>query len=93
MAERWREGLSAWEDYRAEVEEHRELAGERVLVLLGGGNGRGKASGIDYAHLRSKDVHLLHVSAKAVPSLLERTCVANPPRTPRVSPQLTAGTH
>jgi hypothetical protein len=34
MAEGTREFLSAWEDYRAKVEEYRELDDERVLVLV-----------------------------------------------------------
>jgi ketosteroid isomerase-like protein len=45
MSERWREWMSAWEEYRAEAAEFRELAGKRVLVLMRHG-GRGKASGV-----------------------------------------------
>jgi ketosteroid isomerase-like protein len=45
MSERWGEWMSAWEEYRAEAIEFRELAGERVLVLMRHG-GRGKASGV-----------------------------------------------
>jgi hypothetical protein len=33
MAEAWRDFLSAWEEYRVEAEEYRELDGERVLVF------------------------------------------------------------
>jgi hypothetical protein len=40
MAERWREWMSAWEDYRVEADEFRELDGGRVLVLMRHG-GRG----------------------------------------------------
>jgi hypothetical protein len=34
MAEGWRGFLGAWEGFRTEVEEYRELDGERVLVLV-----------------------------------------------------------
>jgi ketosteroid isomerase-like protein len=34
MAEGWRDFLGAWEEFRAEVDEYRELDGERVLVLV-----------------------------------------------------------
>jgi hypothetical protein len=44
MAERWREWMGAWEEYRTEADELRELDGGRVLVLMQHG-GRGKASG------------------------------------------------
>jgi hypothetical protein len=46
MAEGWRDFLSAWEKWRGEAEEYRELDDERVLVLLQG-RGRGKASGLE----------------------------------------------
>jgi len=41
MAEGWREWLNAWEDYRVEADEYRELDEERVLVLSHY-SGRGK---------------------------------------------------
>jgi hypothetical protein len=34
MAEGFRDWLSAWEEWRVEAEEYRELDGERVLVLF-----------------------------------------------------------
>ncbi len=46
MASIWREFLSAWDDYRVEAHEYRELDEERVLVALKP-QGRGKASGVD----------------------------------------------
>jgi ketosteroid isomerase-like protein len=49
MAEGWRDFLSAWEDYRTEAEEYREIDGERVYVPLRI-SGRGKASGLEMAH-------------------------------------------
>src|SRR6266446_613919 len=45
MGKRWRDWVSAWEDYRTEADEFREVDGERVLVLMRHG-GRGKASGV-----------------------------------------------
>ncbi len=46
MASIWREFLSAWDGYRVEAREYRELDEERVLVALKP-RGRGKASGLD----------------------------------------------
>jgi hypothetical protein len=41
MVKGWRDFLSAWESWRGEAEEYRDLDGERVLVLiLGSGRGR-----------------------------------------------------
>jgi hypothetical protein len=33
MGQAWREFISAWENYRVEVDEYRELGDDRVLVL------------------------------------------------------------
>jgi ketosteroid isomerase-like protein len=60
MAEAWRDMLSAWQNFRAEVQEFRELDGERVLVLLTN-SGRGRASGVDVAQIRMKSANLLHI--------------------------------
>jgi len=46
MAQTWREFLSAWEAYRVEASEYRELDEERVLVRLRV-FGLGRASGLD----------------------------------------------
>jgi ketosteroid isomerase-like protein len=46
MTRTWREFLTAWDDYRVEAHEYRELDEERVLVALMA-QGRGKASGLD----------------------------------------------
>jgi ketosteroid isomerase-like protein len=43
---RWRDFLSAWEDYRIEVPEYLELDGERVLVAHAA-RGRGRTSGLE----------------------------------------------
>jgi ketosteroid isomerase-like protein len=51
MTRTWREFLSAWEDYRVEAREFRELDDERVLVALTA-RGRGKTSGLDLGETR-----------------------------------------
>ena len=48
LAEDARDLLGAWEGYRAEAEEYRELDDERVLVLIRR-SGRGKTSGLEIA--------------------------------------------
>jgi ketosteroid isomerase-like protein len=60
MVEGWRDFLGAWEDFRAEVEEYRELDGERVLVLFHF-SARGKASGLEVDEIRTKGAGLFHV--------------------------------
>jgi ketosteroid isomerase-like protein len=60
MAEGWRDFLSAWQGYHAEVEEYRELDDERVLVLVRR-SGRGKTSGIELADMAAKGAALYHV--------------------------------
>src|SRR6478672_10753980 len=46
MTEHWRDFLSAWEDFRGDVDEYREVDDERVLVIARF-RGRGKTSGLD----------------------------------------------
>ena len=46
MGRKWRDFLTAWDDYHVAADEYRELDGERVLVGLTA-RGRGKASGVD----------------------------------------------
>ena len=60
MGEVWRDYLSALEDYRVEVEEYRELDGERVLVLIHR-QGRGKTSGLELGQMQTKNAVLFHV--------------------------------
>ena len=52
MAEGSRDFLSAWEDYRAEPEEFRDIDGERILVLLHH-RGRGKTSGLELGQMQT----------------------------------------
>jgi ketosteroid isomerase-like protein len=60
MAEGWRDFLSAWEELRIEVDEYRELDGERVLVLVHF-SARGKTSGLELGQMRAKGAELFHV--------------------------------
>jgi ketosteroid isomerase-like protein len=61
MGAAWREWASAWEDFRTEADEYRELDRERILVLVHY-SGRGKTSGLDVGHMRAQGAHLFEVS-------------------------------
>jgi ketosteroid isomerase-like protein len=69
MADGFRDWLSAWEEYRTEVDEYRELDGERVLVLVQQ-SGRGKTSGLEIGQLQTKDAALYHVRGGKVTKLV-----------------------
>jgi ketosteroid isomerase-like protein len=69
MADAWRAYLGAWEEYRTEVDEYRELDGERVLVLLHL-SGRGKTSGVQLEEIRTTAVNLFHVRGGKVTRLV-----------------------
>src|SRR5579859_1845923 len=69
MIEGWRDFLAAWEHWRGEPEHYRELDSERVLVLIHG-TGRGKASGLDAAQMRSEGANLFHISGGRVKRLV-----------------------
>jgi hypothetical protein len=56
--ERLRDFMTAWKDFHVEVEEYRELDGERVLVL-NTRSGRGKTSGVELQG--AKGAELSHV--------------------------------
>jgi ketosteroid isomerase-like protein len=60
MADVWRDFRGAWEEFRTEVDEYRELDGERVLVLVHR-SGRGKTSRVELGQMRSKGAGLFHV--------------------------------
>jgi ketosteroid isomerase-like protein len=68
MAEGFRDFLSAWDEYRVEAEEFRELDGERVLVLIRR-SGRGKTSGLDLGHIGTKGAALFTVRGGKVAKL------------------------
>ena len=69
MAETWRAFLNAWEDYRTEVDEYRELDDERVLALVHL-TGRGKSSGVQLAEIRTNAANVFHVRDGKVTRLL-----------------------
>ncbi|TMK95666.1 MAG: hypothetical protein E6G34_14090 [Actinobacteria bacterium] len=60
MGARWRQWMSAWQDYRTEAEEFRELDGERVLVLMKHG-GRGKASGVGIENMTRQGANVFEI--------------------------------
>ena len=60
MAEGWRDWLAAWEDFRQQVDEYRELDDERVLVFFRF-SGRGKTSGLDLAQMHPLGAGLFHL--------------------------------
>jgi ketosteroid isomerase-like protein len=60
MTESFRDFLGAWKDFRAEVEEYRELDDERVLVLIRF-RGRGKTSDLEIDQMRAKGATLYYV--------------------------------
>jgi ketosteroid isomerase-like protein len=69
MGEAWRSFLGAWEDYRTEVDEYRELDDDRVLVLLHL-IGRGKASGVQLDEIRTQAANVFHVRDGKVTKLV-----------------------
>jgi ketosteroid isomerase-like protein len=60
MTEAARDALNAWESYSVEANEWHALDAERVLVSFNR-RGRGKTSGLDLGHMRSKGANLFHV--------------------------------
>jgi ketosteroid isomerase-like protein len=69
MTESFREWASAWKDLRAEVEEYRELDGERVLVLVNA-TGRGRRSGVELAQIGARGASLFHIRDGRVTKLV-----------------------
>ena len=65
MEKAWRAWLSAWEDWRVEAEEYRELDGERILVFSSY-SGRGKRSGLEVGQMRAEAAMLFHVRDRKV---------------------------
>jgi ketosteroid isomerase-like protein len=60
MAEGTSDFLGAWEEYRNEAAEYRELDDERIFVLTRRG-GRGKRSGLELGQLGKKGAMLFHI--------------------------------
>ena len=69
MAESWRGWVSAWEGYRVEADEYRELDDERVLVLTRS-SAYGKAGGQVVGRMRAKGAVLYHLCAGKVTRLV-----------------------
>jgi ketosteroid isomerase-like protein len=69
MTEGWRDFLRAWEHFRGEADEYRELDRERVLVLVRF-VGRGKTSRLQLEQMRAKGAHLFHVREGKVTRLV-----------------------
>jgi ketosteroid isomerase-like protein len=68
MWEGYRTVLSAWDDWRAEPQEYRELDDERVLVLIHL-SGRGKSSGLEIEQVRANGANLFHIRGGKVTRL------------------------
>jgi ketosteroid isomerase-like protein len=60
MARGFRDFISAWQQYRVEAREYRELDRGRVVTFLRLG-GRGKVSGLDLAQLPKRSANLFHL--------------------------------
>ena len=61
MAQAWSNWLAgAWEDFRVEPEEIRELDDERVLVLVHI-SAKGRSSGLDLDQMQARGVAVFHV--------------------------------
>jgi ketosteroid isomerase-like protein len=61
MAEGFREWFGAWEGVSTRVDEYRTLDAERVLVLHGFRDGRGKGSGLELANMATDGAAMFHV--------------------------------
>ena len=60
MAEGFRDWLGAWDDWRVEADEYRELDDERVLVLRCL-SGRGKTGGLELGQMRTQGAHVFPI--------------------------------
>lgn len=66
MGTAWRQFLSAWEEYRVEAEEYRELDDGRILVLLHA-RGRGRTSGLELSETtRGKGANVFQIHDRQV---------------------------
>jgi ketosteroid isomerase-like protein len=69
MEHGFRDFLNAWEGYRLEADEYRELDHERIVVF-GHQGGRGKTSGLELAQIATKAAALFHVHGGKVARLV-----------------------
>jgi hypothetical protein len=65
----WREFASAWNDFRAQTDDVRELDGERV-VSFGHFSARAKTSGLELGQMRTRGSCLWHVHGGKVTRLV-----------------------
>src|SRR5207244_4399513 len=65
-----RDFLSAWEGFRVEVDEYRELDVERVLVLVHTSGGRGRASGLELGQHGGGGAQIVQIRAGRVTRLI-----------------------
>jgi ketosteroid isomerase-like protein len=71
MVEAWRNFASAWEGYRMEADEYRELGDGRIIVFAHTGGERGKTSGLELGqHGGTGGAMVFHVSAGKVTRLV-----------------------
>jgi ketosteroid isomerase-like protein len=69
MAEGFRGWISAWEGFRVEADEFRELDGDRVLVLVHR-TVRGKASGVEVVERPKQGAHVFEIHDGKVTQLV-----------------------
>jgi hypothetical protein len=69
MAEGTRDFLGAWEQFRIEATDNRELDDERVLVLTER-RGRGKSSGLELGQMGTESAVLFHARGGKVTRLV-----------------------
>jgi ketosteroid isomerase-like protein len=70
MAEVFRDFLSAWEEWRVEVDEYLELDGGRVVVLQRF-SARGKTSGFEAGRIRTEVASVFQIRAGKVTRLVQ----------------------
>jgi hypothetical protein len=61
-----RDFLSAWEGFSLKIDEYRELADERVLMLVHSGGGRGQSSGLELGQLGGGGAAIFDIRAGKV---------------------------
>jgi hypothetical protein len=65
----WRDWMKAWDAYRVEADDFRELDDDRVLVLMHHG-GAGKASGVGIDGIRTAGANLFEIQRGKVTRLV-----------------------
>ena len=65
LSDGWRSILDAWDDFRVEADEVRELDHERILVLSHY-SGRGRTSGVEIGQTRAKGAGVFYLRSARV---------------------------